>query len=237
MRPPADRSKPEPEFVPTQVRALCDEFGIRIIHRFKTPNPGETRAVATISKIIGKRGEPHARMVLSLLAESRGNAGLIDEVGLWAMSDLVTACVDVVEDRATDLFDLMDGVPLGAYMAIASELSGVVSQRYALVGMLYLHMRRLRDKSISFRSASTYKQRRVNASEYEKGRLPGYRPRPKLTRSERIDLGRGFLAKKVELGGLHGLMRWAVAEQDLPLSTVSYCMRLAREADAKEAAT
>ena len=214
-----------------QVRRLCDEFGIRIISKQRSPVPGETRAVVSIARIIAKRGEPHARMVLSLLAESRGNQGLIDEVSLWAMSDLVTACADIVDDRAGDLFELMDAVPLGPYMVIASELSGVVHRRYALARMIYLHMRKLRDHSISFKDVAGKKARHALASEHEKGRLPDYRPQPKRTRQEKIELGRELLAKRAELGRGHAFQKWVIVERDITLSMADGCMKLAREAD------
>ena len=67
-----------------------------------------------------KHGEEHARLVMCVLAEGRGNHALIDEVSLWAISDLVLACGDIVEENTSDFLELFDQVPLGPYMAIAN---------------------------------------------------------------------------------------------------------------------
>ena len=52
-----------------RVRAICDEFGVKIIGAHLYPVPGETRAVATIRRIIDRCGEAHARLVLSTLTD------------------------------------------------------------------------------------------------------------------------------------------------------------------------
>ncbi len=80
----------------SRVVALCAEFDVEVIDGKRYPEPGQTRATATIRRIIDRHGEPHARLVLCILAEGRGNHALIDETSLWAVSDLVLACHDLV---------------------------------------------------------------------------------------------------------------------------------------------
>jgi hypothetical protein len=93
-----------------KVESLCAEFGIEIVPRNVYPKPGQTRALATIRRIIARHGEGHARLVLSTLAETAANQGLIDQVSLWACSGLVLACSDWVENHAEEWFEAWDEV-------------------------------------------------------------------------------------------------------------------------------
>lgn len=49
----------------------------------------------------GNGRELHAAK-LTTLAETRGNAGLIDETSVWTVSDRVLACPEWVEERTSD---------------------------------------------------------------------------------------------------------------------------------------
>lgn len=55
----------------TRVRAICTEFEIEIIPGNECPKPGQTRATASIDRIMQKHGEGHMRMVLATLAETK----------------------------------------------------------------------------------------------------------------------------------------------------------------------
>lgn len=128
--------------VDPRVSALCAEFDIEIIHERRYPNPGQTRAVVTIRRIIDRQGEAHARLVLCTLAETKGSQGIIDEVSLWAVSDLVRACPEWVEDRASDWLAAWDRLPMGQYMATLLALRGLVPQRPALVGLCFMWLQK-----------------------------------------------------------------------------------------------
>lgn len=119
------------------VEAICGEFGVRIIDKQRYPEPGETRAVETLARIMRRHGEGHLRLVLTTLAETENNKGLLDEVLLWATSDLVRACGNIVETRAGDWLTCWDAMPVGELQFVTQELSGTIPQRYALAGMLY----------------------------------------------------------------------------------------------------
>lgn len=54
---------------------LCAEFDIEIIPTTRYPEPGQTRAVETINRVINKHGEGHARLVMVTLAETAGKKG------------------------------------------------------------------------------------------------------------------------------------------------------------------
>jgi hypothetical protein len=186
----------------------------------------QTRAPATIRRIVDKHGAEHARLVLCILAEGRGNDALIDETSLTAISDLLLACPDIVEGSTSDLLELFDTVPLGPYMAIANELRGVVHQGHALAGMLYLHVRRLREGSLAAREASRGKIDHANASEIEKGRA-AFRKGAHRTVKEKIEIGRQLLAKKAALPRGH-FGPWLLEQSGLSQHTAHQCMRMAR---------
>lgn len=117
---------------------LCAEFDIEIIAGTSYPLPGQTRAVATINRIIEKHGEGHARIVMATLAETAGNDGLIDKYSLWAVSDLVFACSEWIESDMSGWLEAWDQVPMGFAMWECRHLSGFVLQRAGLAGMLFL---------------------------------------------------------------------------------------------------
>jgi hypothetical protein len=207
------------------VKSLCSEFDIEIIPANIFPLPMQTRAPATIRRIIDKHGEAHARLVLCILAEGKGNHALIDETSLSAISDLLLACPDIVEGSTSDLLELFDGLPLGPYMAIANELRGTVHQGHALAGMLYLQVRRLREGPLAAREASRGKVDHANASEIEKGRA-AFRRGAHRTVKEKTEIGRQLIAKKAALPWGH-FGPW-LQQSGISPSTAHQCMRLAK---------
>jgi hypothetical protein len=60
--------------IPAHIQSICDEFGIRIVDKHRYPEPGETRAVATIDRIWRRYGEGHIRLVLSTQVETANNS-------------------------------------------------------------------------------------------------------------------------------------------------------------------
>ena len=123
--------------VPAHVRRMCEEFGSAIIPKHRYPEPGQTRAVATIDRIWRKFGEDHLRLVLTTLVQTANNKILLDEVGLWMASDMVRKCQPIIEERAGEWLDLWDALPAGELQFVCQDLRGVVSQRAALGGMIY----------------------------------------------------------------------------------------------------
>ena len=121
----------------SDILRLCDEFGIGIVSKHRYPEPGETRAVATLDRICSKYGEVHLRLVLSTLVETSNNKILLDEVGLWCASDMVRKCQPIIDERAGEWLELWDAIPAGELQFVCQELRGVISQRFALGGMIY----------------------------------------------------------------------------------------------------
>ena len=57
--------------VESLVRAICAEYDIEIVPGNVYPQPGQTRAVATMCQILAKHGEGHFRLVMTTLGETR----------------------------------------------------------------------------------------------------------------------------------------------------------------------
>jgi hypothetical protein len=131
------------------VRTICAEFDIEIVRMNEYPKPGQTRALATMAWILGTHGEGHLRLVVSTLAETKGNDGLMTEVSLWAVSDLILACSAWVENNASEWFEAWDAIPMGWLMWRCQELVPVVKQRHALVGMMYLALTSRRERNMA----------------------------------------------------------------------------------------
>jgi hypothetical protein len=120
-----------------RVYSICEEYGIEIIDGRAYPDVRQTRAVATMDRILRNRGEAHFRMVMSTLAETENNQGQLDEYLFWAVSDLVEACQAIIEERPTEWLECFDKTPVGQLQFIARDLSGITHQRHAIAGMLY----------------------------------------------------------------------------------------------------
>ncbi|OQP86025.1 hypothetical protein BTR14_13155 [Rhizobium rhizosphaerae] len=204
-------------------RAICAEFSIKIIPANEQPQPGQTRAIGTLRRIADKHGEAHLRMVVSTLAETTGNQGLITETSLWAVSDLVIACSQWIEEDASSWFAAWDAIPLGATMWRCMALSGVINQRHALGGAVYLLLLQHRENAANRRPADYGFLRRVDASEALA--LPAARRR--ADEKQMIeDAGRRLLQVKAALP--HGaFLKWVEVELNIPQHRVSQYMRKA----------
>ena len=62
--------------VESLVRAICAEYDIEIVPGNVYPQPGQTRAVATMCQILAKYGEGHFRLIMTTLGEAMGNNAL-----------------------------------------------------------------------------------------------------------------------------------------------------------------
>ncbi|MCJ8521836.1 hypothetical protein ABID21_005007 [Pseudorhizobium tarimense] len=61
--------------IDARVYSICEEYGIEVIDGRAYPDVRQTRAVATMDRILRNRGEAHFRMVMSTLAETENNQG------------------------------------------------------------------------------------------------------------------------------------------------------------------
>ncbi|MBD8556315.1 hypothetical protein IFT84_17545 [Rhizobium sp. CFBP 8762] len=122
--------------VDARVYQISHEYGVRIIDKQRYPELGETRALATLDRILKHYGEDHFRMVLSTLAETENNKACLDETAWWCVSDLIRAFPDLVEKRPSEWLECWDKMPVGELMFVNQNLSGVVKLRHSLAGML-----------------------------------------------------------------------------------------------------
>ena len=119
------------------VQRLCQEFGITLIPGFRYPDIGESRAPGTMERIMKRHGEEHLRMVLMTLAETANNKACLDGAALWAASDLVRAYADVIEADPEAWLTAWDAAPVGELQFSLHRLRGIVSQRFALAGLVH----------------------------------------------------------------------------------------------------
>lgn len=123
--------------VDPRVYSICAEYGIRIVDAHRYPDIGETRAVATMDRILRNHGEGHFRLVMTTLAETANNKACLDEFGLWMASDMVIANRGLIERDTSAWLELWDAIPLGRLQFIANDLSGITPQRHAISGMVF----------------------------------------------------------------------------------------------------
>ena len=205
-------------------RRLCAEFDIEIIPANEMPAPGQTRAIGTICRILGKHGDAHMRLVLSTLAETKNNQGLLTETSLWAVSDLVLSCSEWIETDLSSWYEAWDAIPLGHILWHVQELSGKSHMRHALAGAVYLMLvyysrGKKADKEISYSFL-----RRVQRAE-------GDLSTQQLGRQEAIEIGKEFLEVKSSMSRGEWLP-WVREKAGFSYGTVQRYMRMAREAQA-----
>ncbi|MER9298765.1 DUF3102 domain-containing protein [Mesorhizobium sp. M0621] len=153
---------------------------------------------------------------MCILAEGQGNSPLIDETSLTAISDLLRACPDLVEQHTTALLEMFDLIPLGPMMALAHELRGIVHQGHALAGMIYMMARQRQ-------GGAPHVDNRIRASEAAKGRSTGAR----LSEDRKLAIGRQLLESKASLPRGH-FGPWLDKQEGLSRHMAHQCMALAR---------
>ncbi|AVA21599.1 hypothetical protein NXC24_CH01960 [Rhizobium sp. NXC24] len=202
------------------VRAICAEYDIEIIPANIYPMPGQTRAVATMCQILAKYGEGHFRLVMTTLGETRGNNALIEQSSLWAVSDLIRACPEWVEERTSEWLQWWDEIPLGPIICTISQLRGVVNQRHALAGAIYWRL-------------CTYSQERMSTKDTAstlKNKVPEVgRARSNANREQAIEMGRKLIEIKSHLPRGEWLP-WVEEQSGLSYGTVQRYMRMAKAA-------
>ncbi|THK35636.1 DUF3102 domain-containing protein [Ensifer sp. MPMI2T] len=196
------------------VRSICAEFDVEIIPANEFPKPGQTRAIVTMRRILVKRGEGHFRLVMSTLAETKGNHWLIEECSLWAVSDLILACSEWIDENASTWLELWDRIELGSIMLAADHLRGTTPLRHALTALIYSRLSSLAGHGLS-NTDSGY----------------GLRHRAGFTnsRDRRIELGRRLIKARARLR--HGQWMGYLQEAGLSWLRANNAMRLAKEAD------
>ena len=168
-------------------------------------------------QILAKYGEGHFRLVMTTLGETRGNNALIDQVTLWAVSDLIRACPDWVEERTSEWLQWWDEIPLGPIICTINQLRGVINQRHALAGAIYWRL-------------CAYAQQRMSAKDTAgtvKNKVPEVgRARSHANREQAIEMGKKLISIKSQLR--HGeWLPWVQERSGLSYGTVQRYMRMA----------
>ena len=120
------------------IASICAEKGVTIIDGHAYPEIGETRAVATMTRIYEKYGEAHFRLVMSTVAETANNLNCLEAAFFWAVSDLVLDCGAMIERDASRWLSVFDNAPVDQMLWI---LRGKKEQRHMLRGMLFERIR------------------------------------------------------------------------------------------------
>lgn len=124
-----------------EAEAILSEFGIEIIPANVVPQAGQTRAVATVSRIIKRYGLEHARFVIMTLAETSNNKARMNETAVWATSDVILAFrknyPHIMEGEISRFFAFYDGIPVGYLQHWCDGLDGITNKRAALVGLIW----------------------------------------------------------------------------------------------------
>lgn len=120
-----------------RIASIAAEYGVRLIGKSRYPEPGETRAVGTMERILARYGEDHFRLVMTTLAETANNHACIDESSLWAASDMIRHWKITIEEDASAWLAVWDAMQLGEMQFLAHQLRGKVPARFALGGMIH----------------------------------------------------------------------------------------------------
>lgn len=121
----------------SRVQALCDEFETVIVPKHRYPAPGETRAVASIRKVIERGGMDDARVVMRTLTETANNKASLEAECIGAVFDLFRHGRERYEADPSKWMEVWDMCPVGELQAIVHDLRGFVPLRPALAGMIY----------------------------------------------------------------------------------------------------
>lgn len=121
--------------------AIFAEYGIAVVPAHVMPSIGQTRAIATLDRIISKHGKDHARLTVMTLAETANNKCMMDEISLWAVSDIIRAFrknyPEVMRNDIDRFFQFFDAIPLGQLQYWCLGLDGITSKRRSLNGMIW----------------------------------------------------------------------------------------------------
>ncbi len=124
-----------------EAEAILDEFGIGIVPANVVPGPKQTRAVATLGRIIKRHGADHARLVVMTLAETGNNAAHVDETVFWSCSDIILAFrknhAAIMDNDISQFLEFFDSIPIGRLQLWLIGLDGITNKRAALVGLIW----------------------------------------------------------------------------------------------------
>lgn len=130
----------------TQARAILSEYGVTVISAQGHLQPGQTKSVASLQKIIRARGFDHARFVIMMWKETNLRMVGMDASTMWAVSDILKAIErnypDLVNNRMDDLFAFFDEIQIGWLMEWSKLADGIIPRRFCIGGMILERVKR-----------------------------------------------------------------------------------------------
>lgn len=130
-----------------EARAILEEYGIKPVHPSAHTQPGETKAVANLQKIVRARGYEHARFVIMIWKETMIRKTVLDASTMWAFSDLILALERnfpyLLTTDVEKLFAFVDAIPVGWLQSWAKDVEGIIPRRFAIGAMLYERAKRV----------------------------------------------------------------------------------------------
>lgn len=96
-----------------QLDALLDGLGIKLVPIYRRRAAAQSHARGTMHEIRNQCGDGHLLFVLRCIRQTRNNRDELWSETIGAVSDIIIQRPDWA-DRASDLLDAFDQVPLGA---------------------------------------------------------------------------------------------------------------------------
>ena len=145
-----------------RVLSLCREMRIRIVRPNTFPMPGQTRATATIGRLLARFGPGHTRLVLLVLSECRDRNLPVGD--LWPDTGMPRY------RRGQPRGHARSARPRSASVRGRQRTARRDRPSTALAALIYLHMRLLRPEPLTAKDAAYLVMRKARTSEAAKGR-------------------------------------------------------------------
>jgi hypothetical protein len=130
-----------------EARAILAEFGIEAVHPSSHLKPGQTKAVASLQKIVRKRGYDHARFVIMTWSQTMIKKAPMDAATMWAISDAVVLVEKnfphLLNNDVETWFRFIDALQIGWIQEWAKSSDGVIPRRFAIAAMIFERLQRL----------------------------------------------------------------------------------------------
>jgi hypothetical protein len=130
-----------------EAMAILKEFGVEVVSTSAHLRPGQTKAVASLQKIINARGYDHGRLIVMTWKETMLQRVIFDRPTMWAMSDVIMLVErnypDLLSNRVSDWFQFFDGLRLEWLQEWARDVEGILPRRYAVAGQVYERIKRV----------------------------------------------------------------------------------------------
>ena len=101
---------------------LLDGLGIKLVPVYRRRAAAQSHARGTMHEIRNQYGDGHLIFVLRCIKQTRNNRDELWSETIGAISDILVQRQDWAMDRAGDVLDAFDGIPLGPLRGEAVKL-------------------------------------------------------------------------------------------------------------------